>query len=1021
MPKRTSSPPPAAAKGDKNGAEKAADRWRETVFLPRTDFPMRGGLPEKEPKILAFWNEIDLFRLQREQSRGRPKYILHDGPPYANGELHIGTALNKILKDIINRSRQSLGADANYVPGWDCHGLPIEWKVEEEIRAAGRSKEDIPPVEFRRLCRAFAEKWIHIQREGFRRYGVIGDWDDPYLTMTGAAEGQIVRELGKFIRDGGLYRAARPVLWSVPEATALADAEVEYREHVSPSVWVGYRAMSGALAEAAAEVVIWTTTPWTIPGSSAVAFLADAEYVLINDGGRHFVVAASCAESFIAARVKKGDNKGAGNGDNKGAEKSGGGDGLGDNKGAENFGGVKGLSDGDGDNNGGAVNGHNDGGKKGGGGDGRNDSDSDNGGGENIKIVRQVKSAELAGSVLAHPLRRHGYTRDIPLLAADFVTLDQGSGFVHVAPAHGPDDHALCLRHNIKGRDWLDAQSIFHKDAPLFGGARVLNADGSDGDANARVAAALAGENALLAGGRLRHSYPHSWRSRAPLIFRTTSQWFISMSRNGLRETALEGVARTRFFPSESRERLSAMVSERPDWCISRQRLWGVPLPLFTHRESGEILRDPVVTERIAVAFADANSDLWFTEPPERWLAPEYDPAEWEQQSDIVEVWFDSGATHGFVLEARPELKWPADLYLEGTDQHRGWFQSSLLVSCGTRGRPPYDAILTHGFVLDDEGMKMSKSLGNATDPKDVIKNDGADLLRLWVVTADTSRDLRIGPAILKQVRENYRRLRNSLRYLLGGLDGFTDDEILPVNEMPLLERWLLHRLAETDDALRAAVAEYDYHRVFVLLHHLANSDLSSFYFDVRKDSLYCDSADSVRRRAVRTVFDLSFDFLCGWLAPILAFTAEEAWQSRGKSPRSVHLRVLEPPPLEWRDGERAAACERLRVLRGHITNALERAREGGVLNSSLAARVVLGGVSLTDDEREVLTELAIVADVECEGAADSDGDGDGAEVVVRIEPAEGLRCGRCWRVRPEVGEGEDALCSRCASVVAVN
>ncbi|MGR4001338.1 MAG: isoleucine--tRNA ligase [Alphaproteobacteria bacterium] len=938
---------------------KQGDKWRQTVFLPKTTFPMRGQLPQNEPKILELWDNIQLFELQRKQASGKEKFILHDGPPYANGNLHIGTALNKILKDVINRTQQTLGKDANYVPGWDCHGLPIEWMVEEKLRAAGHKKEDIPPVQFRKKCRNFAEKWIHIQRQGFQRYGVIGDWKNPYLTMTGPAEAQIVRELGKFILDKSLYRAAKPVLWSVPEATALADAEVEYRQHESPSIWVAYPPKNGPLAKINAHVVIWTTTPWTIPGSHAVAFLNSADYVVIadpNNPNSKFAIARQCLQAF---------------------------------QNAANL--------------------------------------------QNTQIIQALANEDLANSILHHPLAKHGYNQPIPLLPADFVTLEQGSGFVHTAPAHGPDDHALCKKHGITGRDWIDADSRFHPDTPLFANTRILNDDGTQGNANPQVINALKNEGALLAHHSLQHSYPHSWRSRAPLIFRTTSQWFIPMDSNGLRKVALTGIQNTNFYPPESRERLASMVAERPDWCISRQRLWGVPLPLFVHKQNGEILRDPKIIERIATAYENQNSDLWFTQPPEYWLNPEYNANDWQQQSDIVEVWFDSGATHSFVLEARDNLKWPADLYLEGTDQHRGWFQSSLLVACATRNRPPYDAILTHGFVLDDEGQKMSKSLGNTTDPEDVIKESGADILRLWVVASDYSKDLRIGPAILTQVRESYRRLRNSLRYLLGGLNEFHNEERIAVSEMPILEKWLLHQLAKTDDQLRKAVEEYDYHRVFLLLHHLANSDLSSFYFDVRKDALYCDSPDNPRRRAVRTVFDLCFDFLCGWLAPILAFTAEEAWQARGKEPKSVHLRVLQPPPQEWRDEKNAASCERLRELRTQITNALERAREHGVLNTSLAARIVLQGVQLTPQEEETLAELAIVAEVKSEAAMPSNAPSDAPssvseekiteKIVVQIETAQGERCDRCWRVRPEVSAQSDGLsnglCTRCSKVIA--
>ena len=955
-----------------------SDRWRESVFLPKTDFPMRGRLPATEPEILQLWERLDLYQAQRKAAADKPKFVLHDGPPYANGELHMGTALNKILKDIINRSRQITHYDANYVPGWDCHGLPIEWKVEEEFRAQGKHKETLDPVEFRRTCRAFAEKWINIQRAGFRRFGVIGDWQDPYLTMSPQAEGQIVRELGKFLRNGALYRGVRPVLWSVSEKTALADAEVEYLPHTSPSIWVAYPLCESAhplLAQKLEDTAfaVWTTTPWTIPFVRAIAYAKHAEYTLLEVQGaentalvgKRFIVASALAEAFCQ---------------------------------------VSGFQE--------------------------------------VNTLGSFLGQELDGTIGGSPLigtddGKPVYDGRFPLLHGDFVTLEQGTGFVQIAPAHGADDYALCQAHGIATQPQMDGDSRFADSVPLFAGSRVLDENGKEGDSNPKVCAVLRARGAMLAERKLNHAYPHSWRSKAPLIFRVTPQWFISMETTGLRATAMQAIADTRFYPPESRERLRAMVEDRPDWCVSRQRLWGVPLPLFTHRQTGEVLNDERVIERIACAYEQENSDLWFTEPAERWLAPEYDASAWQQEQDIVEVWFDSGATHGFVLEKRDDLKFPADLYLEGTDQHRGWFQSSLLVGCGTRNRAPYDGLLTHGFVLDDLGQKMSKSLGNTTDPKDVLKDYGADIMRLWVTTADYTRDLRIGPQILKQTAESYRRLRYSLRYLLGGLDGFDEGECLAPAEMPLLERWLLHRLWQANGALESYFDEYDFHRAFLLLHQIAGSDLSSFYFDIRKDALYCDAPTSLRRRAVRSAFDLCFDYLSTWLSPILSFTTEAAWQARAKNldqVPSVHLNLIQKQEslTAWQDEQAFALVESLRPPRRVITGALERARTAGEIGASLEAsvRVWLEDEARAQTAREVgqadLTSWAIVSELELAPAGETAPETafrleEVPGVAVVIKPATGAKCERCWQVLPEVAEpASQGLCQRCRQVVGV-
>ena len=934
--------------------------YKSTIFLPRTDFPMRAGLAQREPEILARWEKMDLFGLLRTVSEGREKFILHDGPPYANGHLHMGHALNKILKDVVNRSHQMLGKDAHYVPGWDCHGLPIEWKIEERYRKENKDKDAVPVLDFRRECRQFAEHWIEVQTEEFKRLGVIGNWKDPYTTMAYPSEAQIVREIGKFIMNGDLYRGARPVLWSVVEKTALADAEVEYHDHTSTIIWVRFPVVSSPVADLdQATILIWTTTPWTIPGNRAIAYGAEQTYVVIEAGSGGDDSHVRPGERLVVARALLDQV-------------------LADCKIATH------------------------------------------------RVIAEVPGAQLAGTIAGHPLRGQGYDFDVPLFEADFVTIDQGTGFVHVAPGHGADDYELGVKHKLEPPLTVDGDGRFMDQVPLFAGRLVYTAEGKPGDANREVCRALDDSGALMAEGRLRHSYPHSWRSKAPLIFRNTPQWFISMDANGLRDKALSSIDNTRFVPPPGRNRLYSMIEQRPDWCISRQRLWGVPLPIFVARKSGEILRDQAVIDRIAEAFEQEGGDSWFASDPQRFLGDAYDADDYEQVRDVVEVWFDSGSTHAYVLEARPELKWPADLYLEGSDQHRGWFHTSLLESSGTRGRAPFDTVLTHGFVLDEKGHKMSKSTGNVIAPQDILDKQGADILRIWVVASNYEEDLRIGPEILRYQSDAYRRLRNTLRYLLGNLDGFQDAERLQAEAMPELERWVLHRLWELDGQIRRDIEAFDFHKVFQALHNFCAVDLSAFYFDVRKDSLYCDALTATRRRACRTVLDHLFNCLTAWLAPILCFTAEEAWWARGAHAEpSVHMRVFPEVPEGWRDDRLAEKWARVREVRRVITGALELARGEKRIGSSLQAhpRVHIGPSYEPDLAGLDLAEVAITSDLDLvvgEGPADAWRLEDVAQVAVGVELAEGGKCQRCWRILPEVGGAEDTpgTCRRCAEVL---
>ena len=951
--------------------------YSKTLFLPQTEFPMRAGLPKKEPEMIAKWDEKQLYKKLREQSKGRPKYVLHDGPPYANGNLHIGHALNKVLKDIITRSFQMRGYDSNYVPGWDCHGLPIEWKIEEQYRAKGKNKDDVPINEFRKECRDFADHWIGVQTEEFRRLGVEGDFETPYKTMNFKAEAKIAGELMKFAQSGQLYRGSKPIMWSVVERTALAEAEIEYEQYESDTIWVKFPVVSGSSELEGIPVVIWTTTPWTIPGNRAICFSSKINYGLYevteaeNDfgpqpGERLIFADALAEECFSKAKLE-------------------------------------------------------------------------------YKKVRDITGSELASINCAHPLRgfNDAYSFDVPLLDGDHVTDDAGTGFVHTAPSHGRDDFEIWM---AKAKE-LEARGISSKipftvaddgsytdEAPGFEGARVIDDKGKKGKANQEVITALIGQNNLFARGRLKHEYPHSWRSKKPIIFRNTPQWFVYMDKDGvigdgsqtntgtLRQTALAAIDETRFVPATGQNRLRDMIEKRPDWVLSRQRAWGVPICVFRNPDTDQVIPGPdfdksdALATRIEQAFVEEGADAWFADgAKERFLNGLVENSDdWEQVTDILDVWFDSGSTHAFCLEERGDLKWPADLYLEGSDQHRGWFHSSLLESCGTRGRAPYDAVLTHGFVMAEDGRKMSKSLGNVVTPQEVIKNSGADILRLWVSSADYAEDLRIGPEILKTSIDAYRKMRNTLRWMLGNLAHFKG-EIPPVEDMPELEQLMLHRLYELEKTVIKGYDEFDFKRVFAQLFNFMTVELSSFYFDIRKDALYCDPPSSSKRKAALYVVSQLFDHLVRWMAPMMPFTMEECFQSRqGSDLNSVHMEQFPEVPDLWRNDDLAAKWKKIRAVRRVVTGALEIERQEKRIGSSLEAAPVvhvtnaeLSSVIEGQDFAEICITSAIsITSDDIPAGSFTLSEVNGVGVVPKN--AEGTKCARSWKVLSEVGSDPD-------------
>ena len=897
---------------------------KSNINLPKTAFSMKANLQNKEPGIIDYWDKIDLYNKLRSSSKGKTKFILHDGPPYANGDIHMGTALNKILKDIIVKFHQMKGEDSVYVPGWDCHGLPIEWKIEEQYKKNKKNKNEVPINEFRKECRDFAKKWIEVHKKQFQRLGVVGDWENYYSTMSFDAEAQIVRELGKFLKEGSLYRGYKPVLWSTVEKTALADAEVEYMDHKSDTIYTAFNIKNSKNEKLLnSQIIIWTTTPWTIPANRALAYNENLKYAVIkiedqsDFKDKQVVVAEDLLKSLIEdCNIKK------------------------------------------------------------------------------FTKVLSFSGKEFQGTICSHPFSKIGFDYDIPMLSANFVTTEQGSGIVHCAPSHGPDDFNLCLKNNIKAEETVDDDGKYTKHVPTFEGIHIFKA-------NKIVIEKLKEQKNLLSSGELIHSYPHSWRSKAPLVHRATPQWFISMESHGLRKKALKSIDETNFYPNKGKERLRSMIELRPDWCVSRQRVWGVPIPVFMSKKSNEVLVDDEVTENIANIFEKEGADCWFEGDAQRFLGKKYKIEDYEKMTDIVEVWFDSGSTHAYVLEKREDLKWPASMYLEGSDQHRGWVHSSLLESCGTRGRAPFESILSHGFVVDGKGLKMSKSLGNIIAPEDILKKYGADILRIWVAASDYAEDLRIDYSILEQHAESYRKIRNTFRYILGNLnDKFekVDFEKINISNFPELEQYMLHKIYNLNILFEKNFEKYNFHTLYKEIINFCTSDLSAFYFDIRKDVLYCDSLDSKKRISTIEFLNIVLEILLKWFAPVLSFTTEEIYSLlKIKETGSVHLEKFPEIPSNWNNPNLNNKWKELIKIRDKCNSSIELKRASKEIGSSLEVnlKILLNDKLIKLSEGTDFSEICITSGADVDKIKKDNGE----EIIVETNKAEGKKCSVCWKI----------------------
>ncbi|TCK05255.1 isoleucine--tRNA ligase [Phorcysia thermohydrogeniphila] len=920
--------------------------YKETLNLPKTSFPMRGNLPKKEPEILKFWDEIDLYNRLMEKHKCDEKFVLHDGPPYANGHIHIGHALNKILKDIVVKSKAMQGYQTPFVPGWDCHGLPIERAVFKEI---GKRKDEVDPIEVRKKCRAYAEKWIKTQKEEFIRLGVIGDWKNPYITMDPRYQADIVRELGKFYEKGLVYRAKKPVYWCPSCITALAEAEIEYSEETSPSIYVAFKVTDdkGKELPETSHLVIWTTTPWTLPANVAVAVHPELDYVLLSSQGKHYIVAESLLEDFKEKTELSGE------------------------------------------------------------------------------VLRKFKGSELEGIVYEHPF----IDRKGKVVLADYVAADTGTGLVHIAPGHGEEDYQVGLKYGLPVLVPVDDYGRFTEEAPEWlKGVKIW-------DGNKLIIEKLSQLGNLLFAGKITHSYPHCWRCKGKVIFRATPQWFIAMDKGNptLREVALKEIERVKWIPEWGRTRIGNMVEQRPDWCISRQRIWGVPIVAFYCEKCGKTIYSKELADHVADIFERESADAWYEKSakellPEGFKCPECGGESFRKETDILDVWFDSGSSHAAVLERRPELFWPADMYLEGSDQHRGWFQASLLESCGTRGKAPYLSVLTHGFTLDEKGYKMSKSLGNVISPLDVVKKFGADILRLWVASENFTEDVRISDNILRQVAEVYKKIRNTFRFMLGNLNDFTPDKSLPYEELEEIDKWAINRFYQLSNEIIKAYNSYKFNRIYRLVYEYCANELSAIYLDISKDTLYCELPDSKKRRSAQTAIYRILYGLTTLVAPILSFTAEEVYSHiPGKEEESVFLEEF-PPACEALDEGVLNRWNTLIKVKTVVNKGLEKARSEDLIRHSLEAAVTVFAdgelLQLLKDYEEQLPYVFITSYAKVEplssapANAISDDELKGLKVVV--ERAPGKKCERCWMYSEEVGKDEEYpdVCPRCAKVL---
>lgn len=908
--------------------------FKDTIFLPETEFPMRGNLSRREPEILKKWD--DIYEKSRQLSKGAEEYLLHDGPPFANGKPHAGHALNKCIKDVICRFKRMQGFDVNYIPGWDCHGLPIEWKIEEKLKEKSLKRTDISVAEFRTMCQKFAEKWIQVQMDGFKRLGVCGDWEHPYLTMNPKSEATVIRQIGKFILDGSLYRGEKPVFWSVVEKTALADAEIDYIDKKSASIYVAFKVKKTDLDFLRdAYCVIWTTTPWTIPANRAISYSKKFRYCLLQTESKKIVIAKDLVENFMATTEVSAE------------------------------------------------------------------------------ILREFDGELLQNTICSHPFVGQGYDFDVPLIHGDHVEIDAGTGLVHTAPGHGVDDFNVCKKYGIAVPRTVDDSGIYYDCVPMFAGKHVFKVE-------KEVLEKLDEVGALLFQTTIVHSYPHSWRSKAPLIFRTTPQWFISMDKTGLREKALREIDKTKWIPKQGYNRIRAFVENRGDWCVSRQRVWGVPIPLFVDKKTGEVLKDSEVIERVAQIFEKEGSNAWFVRPAQDFLGEKYNAEDFEQNFDTLDVWFESSSTYAYVFRNDNSLR-QSDLYIEGSDQHRGWFQHSLLNSCGTFGNAPFKTVMTHGFTVDEQGRKMSKSIGNTIDLEDIVNTYGADIFRMWVSCSDFTQDLKIGKNILKQLEDVYRKMRNTLRYMLGALSDYdAENEVVEYSELPVLEKWVLHRITEIHKQLFECIENYDLNKYFNTVYNFCANDLSSFYFDIRKDCLYCDDRSDEKRKAYRMVIYTLFEYVVRWIAPIMVFTAEDAWSAFFKENSSVHLTQYLIPVAEWNNEKVAENIEKVKSVRRVVNTALEIARKDKLIGSSLQAKVTLFAPNeiLYTRDSEFWEEVAIVSEFEIsdgEAPADAFVSEDLAQVKVVVSLAGGEKCERCWKVTQV---DENKVCDRCRKVL---